>query len=257
MTTKNVYHLALNSDQTAGIRTAFLPGDPNRVEKIGKTFKSSQLIASKREFVTCEAVADDDSRVLVTSTGVGGPSTSIVVDELAQLGLQNFIRIGTTGAIQPHIQVGDVIISQGAVRLDGSSPHIAPMEYPAVADFYITQALVRSAQELGIPFHVGISVTSATFYQGQERYDSYSGYVPNHLRESYRQWQSLKALNYEMECATLFVMAQAFGLRAGCVTGVLLNRTVTEQVDTQIIPMVEERVIKVAVNALKYLLGIT
>ena len=102
--------------------------------------------------------------MIVCSTGIGGPSTSIAVEELAQLGVRTFLRIGTTGAIQPHINVGDVLVTTASVRLDGASLHFAPMEFPAVADFACTTALVEAAKSIGATTHIGVTASSDTFY---------------------------------------------------------------------------------------------
>lgn len=215
------YHLDLDEKKIEGARFAFLPGDPGRVEAIAKTFDpESREIANKREYRTYLGKMNGQS-VLVTSTGIGGPSTSIAVDELAQLGVKTFIRIGTTGAIQKRIKVGDVIITSGSVRLDGTSTHYAPIEYPAVAGYEVLHALVEAANTTGISYHIGITASCDTFYPGQERYDSYSGYVIKRFQGSMEEWQKLNVLNYEMESAPLLTIAGALGLQAGCVTGVI------------------------------------
>ncbi|MBE7413744.1 MAG: uridine phosphorylase [Deltaproteobacteria bacterium] len=178
------------------------------------------LIASRREFTTCltEALG---RKVLVTSTGIGGPSTSIAIDELAQLGVTHFIRVGTTGAIQDDIKNGDCVITTGSVRLDGASTHYAPIEYPAVADFSIVAALVLGAKEAGVRFHVGVTASSDTFYPGEERSDSFMKYKLRRFRGATREWKALHVLNYEMESSTLLTVTSALGLRGGCVTGVV------------------------------------
>ena len=144
--------------------------------------------------------------MIVCSTGIGGPSTSIAVEELAQLGIRTFLRIGTTGAIQPHINVGDVLVTTASVRLDGASLHFAPMEFPAVADFECTTALVEAAKSVGATTHVGVTASSDTFYPGQERYDTFSGRVVSRFKGSMEEWQSMGVMNYEMESATLLTM---------------------------------------------------
>ena len=123
--------------------------------------------------------------------GIGGPSTSIAVEELAELGVRTFLRVGMTGGIEPHLQPGDVIVTTGAVRLDGASLHFATMEFPAVADFACTTALVEAATSLGIEPYVGITVSSDTFYPGQERYDTYSGRVTRRFQGSLEEWESM------------------------------------------------------------------
>lgn len=252
---KSVYHLHLTDDQIEGAKIALLPGDPARVEKIARTapLEQARFLASKREFTTWISYIGE-TPVLTTSTGIGGPSTSIAVEELAQLGVKIFIRVGTTGAIQPHIKIGDVVITTGAVRLEGASTHYAPIEYPAVADHEIVRALIQAAQTLRISYHVGITCSSDTFSPGQERYDTLSGYVPRHLRGSLEEWQRLNVLNYEMEAATLFTMCSALGLRAGCVAGVAAQRTSSESVVLGQLQMSEENAIRIATKAVEILL---
>ncbi|HAU05186.1 MAG TPA: uridine phosphorylase, partial [Pseudoalteromonas shioyasakiensis] len=191
--------------------------------------------------------------VVVSSTGIGGPSTSIAVEELAQLGIDTFLRIGTTGAIQPHINEGDILISQASVRLDGASQHFAPLSYPAVSDFFATQAMVNACDKLGINFHIGITASSDTFYPGQERYDTYSGYVPRSFQGSCEEWQKLGVMNYEMESATLFTMCAALGLRAACVAGVLVNRT-KQEIPNVDHGEIEKKSVAVVIEAAKLLL---
>jgi uridine phosphorylase len=244
----DVFHLALTRDQLAGAALAILPGDPGRVERIAEHFERPSRLASNREFTTWSAFAGGVP-IVVCSTGIGGPSTSIAVEELAQLGVRTFLRVGTTGAITPDIDVADVIISTASVRLDGASLHFAPIEYPAVADFACTSALVAAAGALGITAHVGVTVSSDTFYPGQERYDTVSGFVRRRFRGSRDEWQALHALNYEMESATLFTQCAVNGWRAGMVAGVLVNRTQQEIPDPDVHTRVEANAIDVVVAA--------
>ncbi len=145
MSKSDVFHLGLTKNDLQGATLAIVPGDPERVEKIAALMDKPVKLASHREFTSWRAELDGKP-VIVCSTGIGGPSTSIAVEELAQLGVRTFLRIGTTGAIQPHINVGDVLVTTGSVRLDGASLHFAPMEFPAVADFACTTALVGSGE---------------------------------------------------------------------------------------------------------------
>lgn len=251
----DVFHLGLTREQLGGARIALLPGDPGRVPRIAEALPGERAEAAwQREFRTW-LVRGPSGTVAVTSTGIGGPSTAIAVEELAQLGVDTFIRVGTTGAIQPHIAVGDVVITTGAVRLDGASAHFAPIEYPAVADHTVTRALIESAQDAGVRFHTGITASSDTFYPGQERYDTFSGHVIQRFRGSAEEWRKLRVLNYEMESATLFVAASTLGLRAGCVAGVLINRTQAERVDETATRPAEANAITVAAGAAARLLG--
>lgn len=249
----DVFHLDLTRDDLRGATIAILPGDPGRVAKIAEHFDDPTPLASNREFTShlgwTAGGAGAGKPVVVCSTGIGGPSTSIAVEELAQLGVRTFLRVGTTGAIQPDIAVADVIVTTGSVRLDGASLHFAPLEYPAVADFACTSALVQAARAAGHTVHVGITVASDTFYPGQERYDTVSGYVRRHFRGSREEWQQLHVLNYEMESATLFTMCAANGWRAGMVAGVLVNRTQQEIPDAEVHATVEANAVDVVVRA--------
>ena len=249
-----VFHLDLTEDQLQGSALAVVPGDPARVERIAGAMDRSSFLSSNREFTSWLGWLGD-APVVVCSTGIGGPSVSIAVEELAELGVRTFIRLGTTGAIQPGLRPGDVIITTGAVRLDGASLHFAPMEFPAVADFEVTTALVDAARAGGIEPHVGITASSDTFYPGQERYDTYSGRVTRRFRGSLADWQALGVLNYEMESATLFTMCSALGLRAGCVAGVLVNRTETETPSEETARRIESTTVSVTVAACRRLLA--
>lgn len=225
-----MYHVGFAKKDLQGATLAVLPGDPGRVEPLAKTLGAgAQFIASHREY-TSWLTRVEGAPVLVCSTGMGGPSVGICLEELARLGVTHVIRVGTTGTIQEKINLGDVIINKAAVRLDGTSGHYAPQEFPAVASFSVTGALAQAARSCGAPFHVGVSVSSDTFWPGQERYDSFTGYVPRRFQGSMREWQALGALNYEMETSALFVVSQALGLRAGAVCGVVVKRTQSESV---------------------------
>lgn len=128
------------------------------------------------------------------------------------------------------VNLGDIIVDKAAVRLDGTSQHYAPLEFPAVASFEVTTALVLAAKNAGALYHLGIAASSDTFWPGQERYDSFTGYVPRRFRGTMQEWQALGVLNYEMETSALFVTSQALGLEAGAVCGVVVKRTQSESV---------------------------
>lgn len=252
-----IYHINMDQDQIRGARLALLPGDPFRVpviaEEIQRQFGGTITeLAWKREYRSflCEARG---THVLVTSTGIGGPSTSIAVEELAMLGVDSFLRVGTTGAIQESIAAGHVIVTTGSVRLDGASTHYAPIEYPAVAHYEMVNALMSAARDLNVPVHAGITASSDTFYPGQERYDSFSGYVPLRFQGTMEEWKRLHVLNYEMESATLLTLANALGLRAGCAAGVVVNRASSEQVSPEGLKAGEENALRVCVAAIAHL----
>lgn len=250
---EKVFHLGLTRDDLKGATLAIVPGDPDRSARISSLLDDPECLAKTREFHVYRGVLNGHN-IVVCSTGIGGPSTSIAVEELAQLGINTFLRIGTTGAIQPHINEGDILISQASVRLDGASQHFAPLSYPAASDFFATQAIVNACNELGIQFHIGITASSDTFYPGQERYDTHSGYVPRAFQGSCEEWQKLGVMNYEMESATLFTMCAALGLRAACVAGVLVNRT-KQEIPNVDHGEIERKSVAVVIEAAKQLLG--
>ncbi len=253
MSSSEVFHLGLTRETLNGAELAIVPGDPERVERIAELMDNPKKLASLREFTTWRGELEGKP-VVVCSTGIGGPSTSIAVEELAQLGIRTFLRVGTTGAIQPHINVGDVIVTTGSVRLDGASRHFAPISYPAVANFQCTRALVDAAKQSGLNYWTGITASSDTFYPGQERYDTYTQRVRKELQGAIAEWQSMGVLNYEMESATLLTMCATMGLSAGCVAGVIVNRTCNETPDTEKLASVEPNAIHTVIGAARLLL---
>ena len=261
-----IYHLNLSRKQIKKAKIAILPGDPFRskliANKIAETYSTKAIpLAWKREYCTFLSEIER-AKILVTSTGIGGPSTSIAIDELAKLGVMTFIRVGTTGAIQKNIKVGDVIITSGAVRLDGASSHYAPIEFPAVADHKVLNALVKSAESLHFScgkidkfqkspcYFVGITVSADTFYPGQERYDSHSGYVPRRFKGITKEWQKLNVLNYEMESSTVLTLCAALrDLSGGCVTGVIVNREIKDDISQDDLKKGQDNAVSVAIKA--------
>jgi uridine phosphorylase len=261
---RHMYHVDLDERQIQGARIALLPGDPARSATIAERIatltggpRAAQPLAQKREFCTYLAEIRG-AKVLVTSTGIGGPSASIAVDELAQLGVQTFLRVGTTGAIQDAIALGDVVITTASVRLDGASTHYAPIQYPAVAHHEVVLALILAAKRvtgpLGFQYHVGITASTDTFYQGQERFDP-SRYVPRHLQGMTEEWRRLRVLNYEMESSTLLTLTSAFGLRGGCVTGVINTRATDQAITPEQLRVGEDHAIRVAIEAVDLLIA--
>ena len=245
------YHIQLDRDLVEGAEYVLLPGDPGRVAKTALHLDpDARQLGSHREYTTYLGRLRDRN-FLVCSTGIGGPGTAIALEELAAIGLRYFVRVGTTGAIQPFINIPSLIISLGAVRLEGTSTHYAPIEYPAVADLDLTNAIVQSARELQLEHHVGVTASSDSFYPGQERYDSFSQYVIQRFQGSLREWQQLHVLNYEMEAATLFTIIRTFGLHAACVCSSIVNRTTTEHVDQAVIDQAENNLARAAKRALE------
>lgn len=249
----DVFHLGLTKNDLQGATLAIVPGDPKRVEKIAKLMDNPVHLASLREYTSWRGEIDGKA-VIVCSTGIGGPSTSIAVEELAQLGIRIFLRIGTTGAIQEHINVGDILVTTAAVRLDGASLHFAPMEFPAVSDFECMNALYKAAKDNGSTVHVGVTASSDTFYPGQERYDTYTGRVVRRFKGSMKEWQEMGVMNYEMESATLLTMCASQGLRAGMVAGVIVNRTQQEIPDAELLKKTENNALGIVIEAARILM---
>ena len=186
--------------------------------------------------------------ISATSTGIGGPAAAIAVEELLRVGAHTFIRVGTTGAIQKFIGVGDLIITTAAVRLDGTSKQYVYTEYPAVASYEVVLALIEAAESLGVKYHVGISASTDSFYTGQGR-PGYKGYMLSWMKNIIPDLQRANVLNFEMESSTIFTLANIYGARAGSVCAAVANRVTDEfVVDAGV-----EDAIKVANEAVRIL----
>lgn len=251
----DVFHLDLKIKNCKNATLAILPGDPGRVQKIALLMNNPQYLYSCREFTVWSAELNEDNKVIICSTGIGGPSTAIVVEELSQLGIRTFLRVGTAGAIQSYIKVGDVLVITAAVRCDGTSQHYAPLEFPAVADLSCSLALIKAAESIGSKVYCGISVSSDTFYPGQERWNTYSGRIIRKLRGSMEEWKNMGVLSYEMESSTLLTMCSSQGLRAGVIVGVVVNRIHKEIPDLDAVNKTENIVIKSVVEGARILLN--
>lgn len=181
---------------------------------------------------------------------------SFAVEELARLGVTTFLRVGTTGSIQEGLELGDLVINRASVRRDGASKAYAPAEYPAAADMTVTLALMKAAESLKVPHQVGVSISTDSFWPGQERYDSFSGYVRTSYQGLLSDFQAMGCTNFEMENATLFTLASVMGLRAGSVCGVVAKRTESESIAPQeVYALAEERFQKTVRRALEMLIG--
>ncbi|WP_297519132.1 uridine phosphorylase [Thermococcus sp.] len=218
------YHIACKPGDVA--RYVLLPGDPERVPKISSLWDEAKEIAFHREYRT-HTGKYKGVPISVTSTGIGGPSTAIAVEELAAIGADTFIRVGSTGAIQPGMEIGDLIIARAAVRLEGTSKQYVRVEYPAVADLEVTMALIEAAESLGVRYHLGITASTDSFYLGQGR-PGLNGYFPSFARNILDDLRQARVTNFEMEAATLYTLANIYGLRAGCVCAVFANRITNE-----------------------------
>ncbi|MGC9121664.1 MAG: uridine phosphorylase [Thermogladius sp.] len=240
-----VYHLAVKPGDVS--RYVLLPGDPERVPRIAKYWEKHWPVASHREYVTYSGYYKGVF-ISATSTGIGGPATAIAVEELALVGADTLIRVGTTGALTREVKVGDLIISTGAVRLDGTSKQYVIPEYPAVASFEVVLALIEAAEELGVRYHVGLTASSDSFYVGQER-PGFRGYLPPFQRGLIEFLRSVRVLNFEMEAATIFTLSNIYGLRSGAVCAAIANRETEEF----IVDAGVEDAVKVANEAVKIL----
>ena len=212
------YHVGLGPGDVG--RYVLLPGDPKRCAKIAKYFDNPRLVADSREFVTYTGTLNGVP-VSVTSTGIGGPSASIAIEELTAVGADTFVRIGTCGGINMKVRSGDCVIATGAVRMEGTSREYAPIEYPACADFEVTTALVTAARSLSLPYHVGVVQCKDSFY-GQHAPERMP--VSYELKEKWEAWKRLGVLCSEMESAALFTAAAALGVRCGSVFCTVWNQ---------------------------------
>lgn len=251
---KESYHLGLTESDVAEVELVLLPGDPARVERLAQAFApTSREIAFQREFRSWKAELKG-KQILITSTGIGGASTSIAVEELAQLGLKKFVRVGTSGSLQKEVEIGAVVITTGAVRLDSTSQDYAPIEYPAVADYEFIIALKEAAEAVGVPSYVGITASASSFYAGEEREDGYFKWSLRRVKGLTQELAHLNVLNIEMEAATLLTLSSVFGLRAGCITGIVDTRS-NPRIDPKVVKEVEEKLIKVILNASPKIIG--
>ncbi len=175
------------------------------------------------------------------------------MNELVQVGIRQIIRIGTCGSIQPDVGVGSIIITRAALCRQGAANDIAPIEYPAAADPFLTVALVNAAREIEVEHYLGITASVDTFYEGQERTDSANPYLLRSLQGITEEYRRLNILNYEMECGTLFKMGAVYGFAAACVCGVVAQRTVGEDVFLEQKEVAVKNAIAVAVHAVQNL----
>ncbi|MGI5971243.1 MAG: uridine phosphorylase [Oscillospiraceae bacterium] len=242
------YHISCGSGDVG--RYCLLPGDPGRCEKIAAHFENAEFKAGNREFVTYTGSLAGE-KVSVTSTGIGGPSAAIAIEELAAAGADTFIRVGTCGGINMKVRSGDVVIATGAVRQDGTSREYAPLEYPAVADFGVVSALAAGADALGYTRHLGVVQSKDSFY-GQHS----PGRMPtsDFLLSRWEAWKRLGVLASEMEAAALFVVANTLNVRCGAVFHVVWNQERKAAGFDEPDSDDTESAISVAVEALKLLI---
>ena len=212
------YHIQVAPGEVG--RYVILPGDPKRCALIAKYFDNPVQIADNREYVTITGTLDG-KKVSVTSTGIGGPSAAIAIEELVRCGADTFIRVGTCGGMQEDILSGDIVIASGAIRMDGTGREYAPIEYPAVSDFEVTSALGQAAEELNMRFHIGVTQSKDSFY-GQHSPETMP--VSYELENKWNAWLRMGCLASEMESATLFIVGSFHRVRVGSVCMVMANQ---------------------------------
>lgn len=198
----------------------FLPGDPDRVPWIASYLENAQKVAQSREFTTYTGTLDG-TRVSVTSTGIGGPSAAIAMEELVALGAHTFLRIGTCGGMQPELVPGALIIPTGAIRMEGTSQEYMPLAFPAVPDFGLTEHLVCAARAAAYDYHTGVVQCKDSFY-GQHSPETMP--VAPTLLQNWQAWKAAGTLASEMESAALFTVAAARHVRCATILQMLWNQ---------------------------------
>ncbi len=212
------YHIMCREGDVG--RYCILPGDPGRCELIASFFDDPVKVQVNREYTTYTGTLLGE-KVSVVSTGIGGPSASIAMEELANIGADTFIRVGTCGGIRLDVKSNDVVIATGAVRMEGTSREYAPIEFPAVPDYQVLSALVEAAGELDYRWHAGVVQCKDSFY-GQ--HSPHRMPVSWQLEQKWEAWKRLGVLASEMESAALFVVAASRQLRCGSVFHVVWNQ---------------------------------
>lgn len=242
------YHVGIKTGDVG--EYVILPGDPKRCQKIAQYFDNPQLVADRREFVTYTGYLDG-VKVSVTSTGIGGPSASIAMEELVKCGAKTFIRVGTCGGMQVDVKGGDIVIATGAIRMEGTSKEYAPIEFPAVANLDVTNALVKATKNLDYSCHTGVVQCKDAFY-GQHNPEIMP--VSYELQNKWEAWKRLGCLASEMESAALFVVASFLKVRVGSVFLVVANQEREKQGLENPVVHDTEKAIKTAIEAIKVLI---
>lgn len=242
------YHIQVAAGEIG--RYVILPGDPGRCASIAKYFDDPVLIADNREFVTYTGYLDGE-KVSVTSTGIGGPSAAIAMEELVECGADTFIRVGTCGGMELTVKGGDIVVATGAVRMEGTSKEYAPIEFPAVPDFYVTNALASAAEELGCTFHTGVVQSKDSFY-GQHSPEIKP--VSYELQNKWEAWLRLGCLASEMESAALFIVANYLRVRCGAAFLALGNQERAKRGMDNPLIYDTDMVVRVGIRAIRQLI---
>jgi uridine phosphorylase len=215
------YHIQLDVGDCAPY--VLLPGDPGRVTQVAALWEKSSKVAENREYVTYSGEYKG-MPITCTSTGIGGPSTAIAMEELARVGATTFLRIGTCGTFQDQVKNGDIVIFDSAARFDGASRAYAPLEFPAVAHYDVVKACVQAAIKLEIPHHVGTTRTHDGLYARQPKPGgSFNGYWQSDWANHYDDLKRMNIIASENEAAVILVLAKLWGLRAGGMAVSVIN----------------------------------
>ncbi len=243
------YHIGLNKGDAG--EYVILPGDPKRCEKIAAYFENAKIVADRREFTTYTGYLDG-TKVSVTSTGIGGSSASIALEELVNVGAKTFIRVGTCGGMDIDVKGGDIVIATGAIRMEGTSKEYAPIEFPAVANLDVVNSLVQASKNLGYKHHTGVVQCKDSFY-GQHNPEKMP--VNYELINKWEAWKKMGCLASEMESAALFIAGSFLKVRVGSVFLTVANQE-REKLNLEN-PVVHDtdKAIKTAIEALKILIA--
>jgi uridine phosphorylase len=218
------YHLDVGPGDVAD--SVLLPGDPDRLETVVEGWDDHEVRGDHREYRTATGT-HEGTPISVTSTGIGSPSAAIAVEELARVGAETLLRVGSCGSIVPEAAIGDLVITTGAVRQEGTSKEYVREDYPASADHRVVSALVAAAEELGYDYHLGVTCSTDSFYAGQSRL-GFEGFEARDSEANIEELRQAGVVNFEMEAASILTLAGIYGLRAGAVCTVYANRETGE-----------------------------
>lgn len=242
------YHIGLKEGDVG--EYVILPGDPKRCAKIAAYFDDAKLVADRREYTTYTGYLNG-VKVSVTSTGIGGPSAAIALEELVKVGAKKFIRVGTCGGMDIDVKSGDLVIATGAIRMEGTSKEYAPIEFPAVADYDIVTSLINAAKKLNQNYHVGVVECKDSFY-GQHSPEIMP--VNYELQNKWNAWLRLGSKASEMESAALFIVASYLKVKVGSIFLVVANQEREKQGLENPVAHDTDAAIKTAVEAIKGLM---
>lgn len=244
------YHTQVAPGEVGGY--VIMPGDPKRCEKIAAHLENAKLIADSREYITYTGMLDG-VKVSVTSTGIGGPSASIAMEELSRCGAHTFIRVGTSGGMQEDVKGGDLVIATGAIRMEGTSKEYAPIEFPAVADIEVVNALIAAAKGKNKVYHTGVVQCKDSFFGQHEPQTKPVGYE---LMNKWDAWIKMGCLASEMESAVMFIVGSHLRVRVGTVLLVIANQEREKKGLENIQVHDTESAIEVAVEAVRNMIAV-